>query len=84
MESKDIMELVDRIILLTEKNAQMREQIGRLMEAVSAEERRDAQYSVEHGYTYSANLRCDEINLIMGWKRDEEAERILKEKADEG
>lgn len=87
MESKDIMELVDRIILLTEENAQMRERIGRLSEAVITEERRDAQYSVEHGYSYSANLRCDEINLIMGWKRDEEAERILnakKEESDEG
>lgn len=72
-----IMELVDRILLLTEENTKMRERINHLAAAVADAERKDAKYSVEHGYSYSANLSCDRINLIMNWNRDEEAERIL-------
>lgn len=87
MESKDIMELVDRILLLTEENAKMKERIERLAKAVVDTERIEAQYAVDNGHNYIAILNCDKINAIMGWDRDEEAERILnakKEESDEG
>ena len=89
MESKDIMELIDRILLLTEENTKMTERLERLASEVVDTERAEAQYAFDSGYNYSAILTCDKINRIMGWKRDEEAERILKmstkkEETDEG
>lgn len=85
--NEQMMELVDRVLLLTEENAKMRERINHLAAAVADAERKDAKYSVEHGYSYSANLSCDKINAIMSWNRDKEAERILNtrtEAANEG
>lgn len=79
-----IMELFDRILLLTEENTKMRERINHLAAAVADAERKDAKYSVEHGYSYSANLSCDKINAIMSWNRDKEAEQILKGATNEG
>lgn len=87
MESKGIMELIDRLILLTEENMKLKGRLDHLAKVVADTERAEAQYAVEHGYNYSAILTCDKINRIMGWKRDKEAERILntkKEETDEG
>lgn len=83
MESKDIMELVDRILLLTEENTKMKERLEHLASEVAYTERTEAQYAVDSGYNYSAILTCDKVNRIMGWKRDEEAERILNTKKGE-
>lgn len=81
--NEQMMELVDRMLLLTEENAKMRECINHLMRAVVDTERAEAQYAVDNDYNYSAILTCDKINSIMGWKRDEEAERIMKEGREE-
>ena len=85
--NEQMMELVDRMLLLTEENAKMTERLERLASEVVDTERAEAQYAVDSGYNYSAILTCDKINRIMGWTRDEEAERILntkKEETDEG
>lgn len=85
MESKDIMELVDRIVLLTEENAQMRERIGRLSEAVKSAEYEDALNKERNKdkewvrFDFTASIPADTINAIMGWKRDCKAVNIIEE-----
>lgn len=81
--NEQMMELVDRMLLLTEENAKMRECINHLMRAVFEAEIKDAKACAGYGYSYSPSLKCDDINMIMGWKRNEEAERIMKKGREE-
>lgn len=81
--NEQMMELVDRMLLLTEENAKMRECINHLMRVVIKTEIKDAKACAEYGYSYSPSLKCDNINMIMGWKRNEEAERIMKKGREE-
>lgn len=84
--NEQMMELVDRMLLLTEENAKMRECINHLMRAVFEAEIKDAKACAEYGYSYSPSLKCDDINMIMGWDRNREAteiiERLRKEEKD--
>ena len=78
------MELVDRFAALLEENAQLRAHLELLENTVKAAEIEDALYRERHkseawtDIEYKGNLTCEQINLIMGWKRSKEATEIIE------
>ena len=84
MESKDIMELVDRIVLLTEEYAKLRVKVATLKEAVESAELENARNKEANKdadwvrFDYTATLPTEQINMIMGWRRAYKAEEIIE------
>ena len=78
------MELVDRFAALLEENVQLKARLTLLEDTVKAAEIEDALYRERHkgeswtDIDYKGNLTCEQINLIMGWKRSKEATEIIE------
>ena len=78
------MELIDRFAALLEENAQLRMKTELLHNTVKAAEIEDALYKERSKYDswirfeYAGKLDTEQINMIMGWRRSEEATAIIE------
>ena len=79
MESKYIMELVDRLLLTAEENQKLRTQMNGLCELIRGIEREEAQYCLENCLYYHPNVDTSAIRNIMGWREEPETRRMVEE-----
>lgn len=90
--NEHVLELIDRFAAVLEENAQLRARLDVLESVVKAAELEDA-LRKEHNkgeswacFNYGATLPTEQINQIMRWHRNWEAEQIIeglrKEKKD--
>ena len=83
MESKDIMELVDRLVLLTEENARLDERVKEL-ECLFHEKQLDrAEMQIENPDmdidVFDVYINGDELKRVFGWGDSYTARNLLKE-----
>ena len=79
MESKEIMELFDRLMVMNEKYVLLKDKVERLAKLIVCTERSEANYFSGGGYSYLPRVDVEDINDIFRWEPDEDAARIVAE-----
>lgn len=86
MESKHIMELVDRIVLLAEENARLRAEMTALKGLLDEAELKEVEYCLDSGAYFRPRLDVSLIRRVMDWDISPEVKeqmlQMRKEKKD--
>ena len=88
MESKDVMELVDRLLLLTEENTRLREQLDRLKRMVWEDQEAKAEmakrYQEDNINPFDIYIDGKDILKVFHWGNSPKVVSLMEEKDAEG
>jgi len=83
MESKHIMELVDRIVLLAEENARLRAEITAIKGLLDEAEIKEAEYCLENGGYFHPHVDTSAVRFALDWDMSPEVQALIRRMEEE-